>query len=74
MVRLEPFRETAYQLLMKTHAAAGDRAEALRVYARCREVLRDELGVDRRLRLKRCSWRFSGLSKCYRTRALRRFG
>jgi SARP family transcriptional regulator, regulator of embCAB operon len=46
MVRLEPFRETAYQLLMKRHAAAGDRAEALRVYARCREVLRDELGVD----------------------------
>jgi len=45
-VRLEPFRETAYQLLMKRHAAAGDRAEALRVYARCREVLRDELGVD----------------------------
>jgi DNA-binding SARP family transcriptional activator len=46
MVELEPFRETAYQLLMKMHAAAGDRAEALRVFGRCREVLRDELGVS----------------------------
>jgi SARP family transcriptional regulator, regulator of embCAB operon len=46
MVRLEPFRETAYQLLMKMHAAAGDRAEALRVFAKCRELLRDELGVS----------------------------
>jgi DNA-binding SARP family transcriptional activator len=46
MVELEPFRETAYQLLMKMHAAAGDRAEALRVFAKCRELLRDELGVS----------------------------
>jgi DNA-binding SARP family transcriptional activator len=46
MIELEPFRETAYQLLMKMHAAAGDRAEALRVFARCRELLRDELGVS----------------------------
>jgi DNA-binding SARP family transcriptional activator len=46
MVQLEPFRETAYQLLMKMHAAAGDRAEALRVFAKCRELLRDELGVS----------------------------
>jgi DNA-binding SARP family transcriptional activator len=45
MVELDPFRETAYQLLMKMHAAAGDRAEALRVFAKCRELLRDELGV-----------------------------
>jgi DNA-binding SARP family transcriptional activator len=45
MVQLEPFRETSYQLLMRMHAAAGDRAEALRVFARCRELLRDELGV-----------------------------
>jgi len=46
MIELEPFRETAYQLLMKMHAAAGDRAEALRVFAKCRELLRDELGVS----------------------------
>ena len=46
MVELDPFKETAYQLLMKMHAAAGDRAEALRVFAKCRELLRDELGVS----------------------------
>lgn len=46
MIELEPFRETAYQLLMKMHAAAGDRAEALRVFANCRELLREELGVS----------------------------
>ncbi|MBY0497646.1 MAG: DNA-binding protein [Cyanobacteria bacterium] len=46
MVELDPFRETAYQLLMKMHAAGGDRAEALRVFAKCRELLRDELGVS----------------------------
>ena len=46
MVALDPFKETAYQLLMKMHAAAGDRAEALRIFAKCRELLRDELGVS----------------------------
>ena len=46
MVQLEPFRETAYQLLMRMHAAAGDRAEALRVFAKCRALLREELGVS----------------------------
>jgi DNA-binding SARP family transcriptional activator len=43
---LEPFRETAYQRLMQLHAASGNRAEALRVFARCRELLRDELGTS----------------------------
>jgi SARP family transcriptional regulator, regulator of embCAB operon len=46
MVQLDPFKETAYQLLMRLHAAAGDRAEALRVFARLRELLKDELGVS----------------------------
>ena len=46
IVALDPFKETAYQLLMKMHAAAGDRAEALRVFAKCRQLLRDELGVS----------------------------
>ncbi|MGH2819640.1 MAG: ATP-binding protein, partial [Actinomycetota bacterium] len=31
---------------MRLHMAAGDRAEALRAYARCRELLTAELGVD----------------------------
>jgi SARP family transcriptional regulator, regulator of embCAB operon len=46
IVALEPFRETGYQQLMRMHAAAGNRAEALRVFANCRELLRDELGVS----------------------------
>jgi DNA-binding SARP family transcriptional activator len=43
---LEPFRETGYRQLMRVHAASGNRAEALRVYQRCRELLADEMGVD----------------------------
>ncbi len=44
-VAIEPFRETSYQLLMRAHAAAGNRAQALRVYQRCRSLLTEELGV-----------------------------
>lgn len=42
---LEPFRESAYRLLMRAHAAAGNAAEALRVFETCRELIADELGV-----------------------------
>ena len=42
----DPLRETGYQLLMRAHAASGNRADALRVYERCRRELRDELGID----------------------------
>jgi DNA-binding SARP family transcriptional activator len=42
---VEPFRERTHQLLMRVHAAAGNPAEALRVYDRCRRLLADELGV-----------------------------
>jgi DNA-binding SARP family transcriptional activator len=45
LVALQPFRESGYRLLMRLHAARGDRAEALRVYETCRERLVDELGV-----------------------------
>jgi DNA-binding SARP family transcriptional activator len=31
---------------MRAHAVAGNRAEALRVYARCRKLFRAELGVE----------------------------
>jgi DNA-binding SARP family transcriptional activator len=46
VVQLEPFRETGYQQLMRLHAAMGNRGEALRVFARLRERLRDELGTS----------------------------
>lgn len=42
----EPFDELACQALMRAHAAAGNRAEALRVYANCRKLFRDELGAE----------------------------
>ena len=42
----EPFDETACQALMRAHAVAGNRAEALRVYANCRRLFRDELGAE----------------------------
>jgi YVTN family beta-propeller protein len=44
-IALAPFRETGYRRLMEAHAAAGNRAEALRVYERCRRLLADELGT-----------------------------
>jgi YVTN family beta-propeller protein len=44
-VALEPFRETGYRRLMEAHVAAGNRAEALRVYERCRRLLAEELGA-----------------------------
>ena len=45
VVGLEPFRETAYRLLMRGHAASGNRAEALRAYERCRTTIAEELGA-----------------------------
>jgi DNA-binding SARP family transcriptional activator/ABC-type branched-subunit amino acid transport system substrate-binding protein/DNA-binding beta-propeller fold protein YncE len=45
LVELEPYRESGYRRLMTVHAAAGNRADALRVYERCRRFLADELGA-----------------------------
>jgi SARP family transcriptional regulator, regulator of embCAB operon len=41
----QPYRETAYQMLMRAHAAAGNRAEALRTFEECRRRISDHLGV-----------------------------
>jgi DNA-binding SARP family transcriptional activator len=38
--------ESAYQLLMQIHALQGKRHEALRVYQRCRQVLKDDLDME----------------------------
>ena len=45
-VGLEPYRERGYRRLMRVQLAAGNRAEALRVYERCRRLLFDELGTQ----------------------------
>ncbi len=44
-VRLEPYRESGYRRLMRVLAAGGDRAEAVRAYNQCRDLLQRELGV-----------------------------
>jgi DNA-binding SARP family transcriptional activator len=41
-----PLRESVYRLLALAHCGAGDRGEALRVLAACRQVLAEELGAD----------------------------
>ncbi len=40
-----PLRESAHRLLALAHAGSGDRAEALRVLADCRQVLAEEIGA-----------------------------
>ena len=45
LIGREPYRESAYQLLMEAHSARGNVAEALRVYDELRRLLRDELGL-----------------------------
>ena len=45
VVALEPFHETGWQRLMRALADGGNRAEALRAYASCRDLLAKELGV-----------------------------
>ena len=45
IVGLEPFRERGYRLLMQAQSAAGNDAEALRTYERCRRLLAEELGA-----------------------------
>jgi DNA-binding SARP family transcriptional activator len=46
IIELEPFQETGYRHLMQMHADMGNRGEALRVFGKCRELFRDELGAD----------------------------
>lgn len=46
IIELEPFQETGYRHLMQIHAHMGNRGEALRVFGKCRELLREELGAD----------------------------
>jgi DNA-binding SARP family transcriptional activator/tetratricopeptide (TPR) repeat protein len=45
LIARAPYRESGYRLLMKSLAADGNVAEALRVYEDLRVLLRDELGT-----------------------------
>jgi DNA-binding SARP family transcriptional activator len=46
LTRLAPLRESGYRYLMQALAAQGNLAEALDVYGRLSECLRDQLGVS----------------------------
>jgi DNA-binding SARP family transcriptional activator len=47
VLSVEPFDEMACQALMRARTPSpGNRAEALRVYANCRKLFRDELGAE----------------------------
>jgi predicted ATPase/DNA-binding SARP family transcriptional activator len=43
---LEPWREKAHRALMRALALSGQRGAALAQYEACREVLREELGIE----------------------------
>ena len=45
VVEIDQTQEEAYRLLMRAHAALGERSTALRLYARCVDVLQNELGI-----------------------------
>jgi DNA-binding SARP family transcriptional activator len=45
-LELEPWREEAHRALMRALALSGQRSAALAQYEACREVLREELGVE----------------------------
>jgi SARP family transcriptional regulator, regulator of embCAB operon len=45
-VGLDPYRESAHRLLIRAHLASGERAAAIRAYEACRQLFRDELGVQ----------------------------
>jgi DNA-binding SARP family transcriptional activator len=46
LLQMEPERESWHRNLMRAHAAAGERALALRQYHACRTVLRREQGIE----------------------------
>lgn len=46
MIRLEPWRETAYQQLMKALAMTGQVQEAINQYQVCRQMLANEFGIE----------------------------
>jgi DNA-binding SARP family transcriptional activator len=46
LMGLEPLRESGHRLLIRSMAAAGNTAEALWAYEKCRRLIAREIGVD----------------------------
>lgn len=46
LIVLDPVRESSYVCLMDAHVAAGNRAQAIRTFARCRSTLIELLGTE----------------------------
>jgi TolB-like protein len=46
LVALDPLQESAHRTIMGLHAARGERSLALKQYQACRDLLREELGVE----------------------------
>lgn len=44
-LELDSLRETAWQILIRSHTTAGNPGSALRAYQRCRQVLHQQLGT-----------------------------
>jgi DNA-binding SARP family transcriptional activator len=60
ILREDPLREAAYQVLMRLHDARGDRARALRAYHACAATLERELNVEPSAATRRAGHRSSG--------------
>src|SRR5438477_11826408 len=74
LIALSPFREAGYRRLMDAHVVAGNRAEALRVYEQCRQLLAErseERRVGKSVELGGC--RMIEKKKRKRCRETRRF-
>lgn len=61
-IRLEPLRETAHYVLIEIHLAEGNWSEACRQFERCRQLLREELGVEPSDSMRLLLGKRSGLS------------
>lgn len=46
LLAADRLREPVYRALMRLHARRGERTEALKIYAACREALQQELKID----------------------------
>jgi DNA-binding SARP family transcriptional activator len=42
----EPLRESAHRALVRVHLAEGNAADAIRQYRLCRQLLKDQLGIE----------------------------